>query len=158
MFRPMRRIKQQIPQEKCIEVLTNEPRGVLSLMGDDGYPYGIPVNQYYDNESGSIYFHGSKEGHKIDAIKRCDKASLCVYDKGYRRDGEWSLNINSVIVFGRISVVEDAEVIERVCRNLAHKFTSDEEYIDHEIATSTKNVRILELKPEHITGKLVNES
>lgn len=158
MFREMRRFKQQISNEKCIEILKNEPRGVLSVMGEDGYPYGVPINHYYDEKSGNIYFHGSKQGHKIDSIMNCDKVSLCVYDKGYRKDGEWALNINSVIVFGRIKPVEDMDKIISVLHGICHKFTDDEKYIKDEIEQHTKNVMILELVPEYITGKLVNES
>lgn len=68
MFRKMRRFKQEISLEECIEILTNEKRGVLSVIGDDGYPYGIPINHYYNKNDNCIYFHGAKEGHKIDAI------------------------------------------------------------------------------------------
>ena len=35
MFRPMRRFKQQITDAECKEILKNEKRGVLSLLGDD---------------------------------------------------------------------------------------------------------------------------
>ncbi|MBR5400392.1 MAG: pyridoxamine 5'-phosphate oxidase family protein [Treponema sp.] len=100
MFRPMRRFKQQINDSECKEILKNEKRGVLSLLGDDGYPYGLPMSHLYSEEDNKIYFHCAKEGHKIDAIKNYDKASFCVYDSGYRKEGEWALNINSVIVFG----------------------------------------------------------
>ncbi len=72
-------------------------RGVLSLIGDDGYPYGLPIDHWYCEEDGKIYFHGAKEGHKIDAIKACDKVSYCVYDEGYRKEGDWALNIKSLI-------------------------------------------------------------
>lgn len=109
MFREMRRFKQQISADECAAVLKNETRGVLSLLGDDGYPYGIPMNHYYCEEDGKLYFHGAKEGHKIDSLKRCDKVCYTVYDKGYRREGEWSLNVKSVVVFGRISLVENEE-------------------------------------------------
>ena len=102
MFRKMRRFKQQLEQKECIEVLKSQPRGVLSILGEDGYPYGIPIDYWYCEEENRIYFHGAKEGHKIDAIKECDKASFCVYDEGYREEGEWALNIKSVIIFGRI--------------------------------------------------------
>ena len=102
MFREMRRAKQQLSQEECTEILKQEVRGVLSVLGDDGYPYGIPMDHWYDEKNGKIYFHGAREGHKIDAIKACDKVSYCVYDKGYRKDGEWVLNIRSVVVFGCI--------------------------------------------------------
>ena len=97
MFRKMRRFKQQLEQKECIEVLKSQPRGVLSILGEDGYPYGIPIDYWYCEEENRIYFHGAKEGHKIDAIKECDKASFCVYDEGYREEGEWALNIKSVI-------------------------------------------------------------
>ena len=92
MFRKMRRFKQQITEEQCIEVLKNAKRGVLSLIGEDGYPYGLPINQWYCEEDGKIYFHGAKEGHKIDAIKACDKVSFCTWDEGYRKDDDWALN------------------------------------------------------------------
>ena len=101
MFRKMRRFKQQISEEKCVEILTREPRGVMAFAGDDGYPYAIPLNFVYDG--GKLYFHCAPEGHKLDAIRRCDKVSFCVMDKGYRKDGDWALNINSVVVFGRIA-------------------------------------------------------
>ena len=69
----MRRIKQQITREECIRILKEEPRGILSMLGDDGYPYGIPLNHWYCEEDGKIYFHGAKTGHKIDAITNYDK-------------------------------------------------------------------------------------
>ena len=102
MFRKMLRIKQQLPEEECIDILKQEKRGILSVMGDDGYPYGMPLNHFYNEADGKLYFHSGKMGHKVDAIRRCDKASFCVYDQGFRREGEWALNIRSVIVFGRI--------------------------------------------------------
>ena len=158
MFREMRRSKQQFSQEECTEILKQEVRGVLSVLGDDGYPYGIPMEHWYDEKNGKIYFHGAKEGHKIDAIKACDKVSYCVYDKGYRKDGEWALNIRSVVVFGSIRPVEHMEKVEEICRNICLKFTDDQEYIEKELTNYTSRVLCLELTPEHMTGKLVNES
>ena len=158
MFRPMRRFKQQIDNEECIRILKEQPRGVLSLIGDDGYPYGIPLDHWYCEEDGKLYFHGAKEGHKIDAIKACDKASYCVMDQGFKKDGEWALNINSVIVFGRISLVEDPEKAKIICTEIFRKFTDDEAYLQHELEHAFPRVQCLELTPEHMTGKLVNES
>ena len=158
MFRKMRRFKQQLENRENIEVLKQEPRGVLSVLGEDGYPYGIPMDHWYDEKTGNIYFHGAKEGHKIDAIKACDKVSYCVYDKGYRKDGEWALNIRSVVVFGRIRPVEDVEKVKEICENLCLKFTDDQEYIEKELKNAVSRVLCLELTPEHMTGKLVNES
>ena len=158
MFREMLRKKQQLTQEACIEILKKEPRGVLSVLGDDGYPYGMPMNHYYCEEDGNIYFHSGKNGHRVDALKHCDKASFCVYDGGFRRKGEWALNINSVIVFGRIELIEDQEQIYKIARLLSYKFTNDEEYIEREIQKSGPGTMMFALVPEHMTGKLVKES
>jgi nitroimidazol reductase NimA-like FMN-containing flavoprotein (pyridoxamine 5'-phosphate oxidase superfamily) len=158
MFREMRRFKQQIPAQECIEVLVKEKRGVLSVLGDDGYPYGIPLNHLYCEEDGNIYFHGAKEGHKIDSILRCDKVCYTVFEEGYRKEGEWSLNVRSIVVFGRISLVEDEEKKEKICTALGRKFTDDREYLEKELKNNLDRVMCLMIKPEHITGKLVNES
>lgn len=154
----MRRFKQQVSDGECIEILKSTKRGVLSLIGDDGYPYGIPIDHWYCEEDGKIYFHGAKEGNKIDAIKACDKASYCVYNEGYRKEGDWALNITSVITFGRISLVEDEEKARGICTELVKKFTDDNVYLEQEIRNGLHRVQCLELSPEHMTGKLVNES
>ena len=158
MFRELVRKKQQLSQEEAIAVLKQEPRGVLSVNGDDGYPYGMPMDHWYCEEDGCLYFHSGKKGHRTDSIRRCDKASYCVYDSGYRKEGEWALNIKSVIVFGRIEIVEDFDQAMAITRQLSLKYTDDIEYIDWEIRQSGKNTLVFRLRPEHVTGKLVNES
>lgn len=158
MFRPMRRWKQQLSDEECIAILKNEPRGILSVLGDDGYPYGIPMNHWYCEADGKLYFHGAKTGHKIDAISKCDKVSYCVHDEGYREEGQWPLHIKSVVVFGKIQpVTDDAKVLE-ICTHLCQKFTDDKAYLEHELKHSLPKVLCLALTPEHMTGKLVKES
>ena len=158
MFRKMRRFKQQISEEACIRILKEEPRGILSMVGDDGYPYGIPLDHWYNEVDGKLYFHAAKEGYKLDAVARCDKVSYCVCDQGYRREGEWALNINSVVIFGRIRLVKDADLTREICTNLCRKFTEDEEYLNKELRNALSRVQCLELSIEHMTGKLVNES
>lgn len=158
MFRPMRRIRQQISEAECIRILQEEKRGILSMHGEDGYPYGIPMNHWYNPADGKLYFHGAGTGHKIDALTACDKVSYCVFDAGFRREGEWALNVNSVVVFGRISLVTDGEKARMICENLCRKFTDDEEYIRKELESALPRVQCLELVIDHMTGKLVNES
>ena len=158
MFRPMRRCRQQISEAECIRILKEEKRGVLSVMGEDGYPYGIPMNHWYNPEDGKLYFHGAKSGHKLDAIRANNKVSYCVYDAGYRKEGEWALNVNSVVVFGRISLVTDEKMAGWICENLCRKFTDDEDYIQYELRNSLPRVQCLEITIDHMTGKLVNES
>lgn len=158
MFRKMRRFKQQISEEECIRILEEEPRGILSVHGDDGYPYGLPLDHWYCQEDGHIYFHCARQGHKMDAIMKDDKVSYCIMDRGFRKEGEWALNIKSVIIFGRMRIVEDEEKKRRICIGLSHKFTDDEEYIRKEMETAYSRVCCLELVPDHMTGKLVNEA
>ena len=158
MFREMRRFKQQISEEECIRILEEQPRGVLSMLGDDGYPYGIPLDHWYSEDDDKLYFHCAKTGHKLDAIASCDKVSYCVMDEGYRKDGEWALNIISVVIFGRMHIVEDEDKKREICTNLVRKFTDDEEYLQKELTNAFPRVCCLELTIEHMTGKLVNES
>ena len=158
MFRKMVRSHLAISEQECIEVLKNEPRGVLSVLGDDDYPYGMPMNHWYCEEDGCLYFHSGMAGHKIDAMKRHDKVSYCVYDKGFVREGEWALNIRSVIIFGRIRIVEDHDKAMEIVRKLSLKYTDDTDYIEREIVSAGKRTLVFALVPEHMSGKLVNES
>ena len=86
------------------------------------------------------------------------KVSYCVMDEGYRKEGEWALNINSVVVFGRMHAVENEEMKRQICTNLVRKFTDDEAFLQKELANAFPRVHCLELTIEHMSGKLVNES
>ena len=157
-FRQMRRFKQQISGEECRAVLKETKRGGLSLMGDGGYPYGVPLDHWFCEEDGKLYFHGAREGHKIDAVKACNKASYCVYDEGYREEGDWALHFRSVIVFGRIRLVEDENLARTICTEIVKKFTDDEAYLEKELTNAFPRVQCLMLEPEHMSGKRVKES
>ena len=157
MFRPMRRFKQQLSQEDCVSILKSEVRGILSLLGDDDSPYGVLLDFYYSEEDGHIYFHGAGEGHKIDSIKRHDKASFCVMDKGTPDEESWFLHFKSVIVFGRIKIVEDHAKALDICRKLSYRFGLAPDVVEKMVERSGAHVTCLELVPEHITGKAVKE-
>ena len=73
MFRELARKKQQLTKDECIELLKKEKRGVLSVIGDNGYPYGMPMNHFYNEADGKIYFHTGKKGHRTDALKENEK-------------------------------------------------------------------------------------
>ena len=158
IFRELTRKHKALPDDECIRILCEEKRGVLSVIGDEGYPYGMPMNHFYCEADGCIYFHSGKGGHRNDSLEKCRKVSFCVYDGGFRREGEWALNIRSVIVFGKMEIVNDMDQIVDITRKLSYKFTQDENYIQNEIDKYAAGTLLLQLTPEHICGKLVTES
>lgn len=158
MFRELERKHQQLSMEECIQILKSETRGVLSVLGDDDYPYGMPMNHWYHEADGCIYFHCGYGGHRLEALRKHDKVSFCIYDKGYRNEGQWALKVKSVIVFGRMEVLDDPDLIADITTRLSHKFTQDDTYIKKEIESSAHKTLLLRLKPEHICGKLITEA
>lgn len=156
MFRPMRRIGQALDDRAIDQVLAQGMRGVLAVHGEDGYPYAFPMDFLYLD--GKLYFHCAREGHKLDALRADDRASFCVMDEGYRREGEWALNIKSVVVFGRVSRVDDPGRTEDIARRLGLKYHPTPESVEVELAKALDRVLILEMGVDHKTGKLVNES
>lgn len=157
-FRQMRRKAQQLGDAEAVEILKNAKRGVLSVTGDDGWPYGVWLNPYYDDATGRLYFHGAKEGHKIDALRRDARAAFTVIDEGVRDAGGWAFTFRSVVVFGRVVFVEDQAAALDVCRRLARRFNPSEADIEDEIRRAGAHVRVFALVPEHITAKRVHEA
>ena len=158
MFRELVRKKQQLSTEESIALLQSAPRGVLSLLGDDGYPYGLPIDHWYNAADGCLYFHSGPTGHKVGALRACPKASFCVMDEGHRKDGDWALHIRSVIVFGKVEFVQDHAAAIELTRQLSNKYTADAAYIQEEIDKYGHEVLVFKLVPEHITGKITKES
>ena len=158
MFRELSRKNKQLSMEDCIHILKTEKRGVLSVIGDNGYPYGMPMNHWYNEEDGKLYFHCGNAGHRLDALKKDNKVSFCTYDEGCRDPGQWALHVKSVIVFGKMEIVDDLDRIVDITTKLSHKFTQDDEYIRAEIEKHARRTLLLELTPEHICGKWVEES
>lgn len=158
MFRELTRKKQQLSQEVCIDLLKTQTRGVLSVLGDDDYPYGMPMNHFYNDDDGAVYFHCGNIGHRLDALRRHDKVSYCVFDEGIRRDGDWAYTVNSVIVFGRIEISDDPKLISDITTKLSLRFIQDADYIRKEIEGHAHRTLLLKLIPEHICGKSVREA
>ena len=157
MFRDVVRKKQKLSREDCAALLAAQTRGVLAVQGDDGYPYAVPTNHFYDPESGNLYFHSGMQGHKVDAIQGCDKVSYCVVSDGMPTEGDWALTYHSVILFGRMRVVEDPVRAMDLTRRLSLQFTDDTDYIEYEISSAGDHTLVLELVVEHMTGKTVLE-
>lgn len=152
MFREMRRNGQQMSREESVEVLMRGTSGVLALTGDDGYPYAVPLSYVYGG--GKIYFHCAATGHKIDAIARSDKASFCVVDKDEIVPDKYTTFFRSVIVFGRIRVMDDLEKKRAAIELLAERYSpGNPENTAKEIDGAFARLCMLEMEIEHLTGK-----
>ena len=156
MFRPMRRFKQEVSRDECIKILTEEKRAVFAVNGDDGYPYAVPVNFWYDSEADRLYVHGAKAGHKLDAMLKDDKICFTVYNTGYRKE-DWSYYVTSVIVFGRAKVMDDEKEKREKIKHFGMKYYPTEQEVDEEIRKDLSRVNFVEITIEHMTGKLVHE-
>ena len=157
MFRELRRKRQALSRADCEAVLSRGTSGVLALAGDDGYPYAVPLSYLY--EDGKLLFHCAREGHKIDAVARCDKASFCVIDQDRVVPEEYTTYFRSVIAFGRIRVIGDDGERRSAVERLALKYHPGDtrenrnRYIDSEWAP----LCMLEMTVEHLSGKQATE-
>ena len=151
MDRGMRRIEKALGIDKTIDILENGDFGVLATCGQDGFPYAVPLSYVCYNKM--IYFHSALEGHKIDNISYDDNVSFCVVGKTKEIADEFDILYQSVIVFGRASIVKGKEK-RRALVLIAKKYThkSDSEINDYLKANAKKSC-VVKIKIKKITGK-----
>ena len=151
-FREMRRKRQQLSDEESISILKNATAGTLALLGDNGYPYAVPISYVY--HEGKLYFHSAKAGHKVDAIRNCDKASFCVIDKDDVQPEKYTTFFRSVIAFGRIHIIEDEPEKLAMARILGNRYNpNDDEGLKKEIESGLSRMLMIRFDIEHLTGK-----
>lgn len=153
MFREMRRKKQSLALEESAAVLMRGTSGVLAVLGDDGYPYAVPISYVYDGTH--IYFHCAKAGHKLDAIRRDARASFCVIDKDEVVPEEYTSYFRSVIAFGTVRIIEDEGEKRDAMEKLALKYAPDDTAERRRVAIDQEwgPLCMLEMTIEHLTGK-----
>ena len=152
MFSELRRKDRRLDNELAMELLRTSEYGVLSSIGENGYPYGVPLNHVLMGEN--IYFHCAKKGLKLDNIKSNDKVSYCVIGPTQLQPQEFATNYTSAIVFGKIIEVEAGEEKDRVLLKFINKFSP--EYLKEGkayIGRMKENTKVLKIVIEHITGK-----
>ena len=154
MFREMRRKKQQAEEAECLENLRTAKRGVLAVLGDDDYPYAVPLDFVF--EDGCLYFHCAVEGHKLDAVRKHEKVSFCVLGEPVPEKNDWWFHVTSVIAFGRICEVKDPAEHDRCLRLLARKYMPLDQ-IEGDMQRNAHHAVVLALHIEHMTGKHVRE-
>ena len=155
-MREMRRFKQALTQEECNEVLARGTSGVLAVTGDGGYPYAVPLSYVW--EDGKLYFHWAMSGHKLDAIRADNRASFCVVDQDQVMPEEYTTYYRSVIVFGRVRVLDDPQEKRRAIEALAQRYRSGfRSAMAAEIDGSWNRFCMVELDAELVTGKQAKE-
>lgn len=151
MFRKMRRFKQELTQEQTIDILKTCKTGILGVIGDNGYPYTVPINYVYQDNK--IYIHCAKTGHKIDAIKSNNKVSFCVIERDDVVKEKLTTYYRSVIVFGTARILETDEEIFYAAESLGLKYSDDKEHIQREIKQELNALACVEISIDHMTGK-----
>ncbi len=157
MFRDMRRFKQQMTEEECREMLKNGKRATLSVLGDDGYPYGLPVNFFFEEEENRIYIHSAGEGHKLDSIRKCDKVSFTLINEVCKDSESWFWYVDSVIVFGKATLITDLKTVYDKTGKIGLKYMPSKEECEATLAKYANEVTLISIEIEHMTGKHVKE-
>lgn len=151
MFRKMRRFKQELSFDECEKILQKNSTGILGVVGDEGYPYTVPLNYaYFENK---IYFHSAKAGHKIDAIKENNKVSFCIVDKDELFSENLTTLFKSVIIFGKAEVLEDADENQKLVEIFSKKYSDNIEKIRVESQSEKNNFYMVKIEIEKISGK-----
>lgn len=157
-FRPMRRSRQALAPAEIEAILCRGSAGTLALLGDGGFPYAVPLSYVFHN--GRIFFHCAKSGHKLDAIRACDKASFCVIDKNEIVPAEFTTYYRSAIVFGRARIVEDEAERMEAMRALSAKYSPKESEDAFRIemkVSGSASLCVLALDIEYMSGKQAKE-
>ena len=151
-FRPMRRIRQQLSNAETVSILERATSGTLALLGDNGYPYAVPISYVYDE--GKLYFHSALSGHKVDAIRNYEKASFCVIAQDDVIPEKYTTEYRSVIAFGRIHIIEDEEEKLTAARLLGDRYNPhQDEALQKEIESGLSRMLAIRFDIEHLTGK-----
>lgn len=157
MFRQVRKKANEITVSLAKDLIKKSRRGILAVNGDNGYPYAIPINYLYEEESQKIFFHGSKVGHKVDAIKKSDKVCFTVYGNEQIKDETWAPYLQSALVFGRCKLIEDEDRAMKVLKDFAMKYYPSASMVEEEMKKAAKATQMFEITIEHISGKEVQE-
>jgi hypothetical protein len=147
----MRRKDKAMQDGAIIGLLQNGEYGVLSTVDGNEQPYGVPLNYVLMNNC--IYFHCALEGHKLDNLVANPKVSFCVVGRTKVLPAEFSTEFESVIVFGRASVIEGEEryqALNALIEKYSPEFVSEGSAYIEKFDSQTNVVRI---EIQQMTGK-----
>ncbi|MCL2574255.1 MAG: pyridoxamine 5'-phosphate oxidase family protein [Defluviitaleaceae bacterium] len=152
MFKEIRRSERTLSDAELLEIMAKAEYGVLSTVGANGYPYGIPINFVYQDNT--IYFHCATDGQKLENIWHSNKVSFTVVADVELLPRSFSTKYRSVIAFGLASEVTDTDkkmdilvsIIEKFSKNFAMEGMK---YIE----ASSHKTKVYQVEVEHIAAK-----
>lgn len=154
---PMRRARQALDEQSCIEILKRNKYGVLALNDPEGYPYQIPMNYAYAD--GVLIFHCATVGHKVDLFEDDPRSSFCVVDYHETRTELISSVYRSVVVTGNLVEIQDPVEKREALFSLSRACFEDitDVAIENEVEKVWNHVMTLKLIPTDICGKQAKE-
>lgn len=150
-MKELRRKDKQMSVAETASLLTNEEYGVLSTIGEDGQPYGVPLNYVF--KENAIYFHCALVGHKLENISNNSKVSFCVVGDVEVLPADFSTNYVSAVVSGVASEVQGDErysALEWLLEKYSAGFMEEGKKYIKKLDKATKVIKI-EIK--NIEGK-----
>lgn len=155
MYRDMRRKDRQLSEQAAREILGRGLYGVLSTVGMDGMPYGIPIS--YAVEGDTIYFHCAKSGHKTQNLAHEPRASFCVVGGCVQpvfENDSFTCNYESAVVCGTVRLVEEPEEKRRALLLLSERyFPACMDKAGDIVEQGLPHVTVYALTMERVSGK-----
>ncbi len=150
-MKEVRRSDREISSQESKCILDTAEYGIMSTVGTDGQPYGLPLSYVYKNDC--IYFHCAVSGHKLENIEHNSKVSFCVVGKTKVLPDKFATEYESTVVFGVVSEVNGAERYDALLW-LLEKYCSDfiaegKQYIEQK----DKITKVLKIEIGRISGK-----
>lgn len=150
-MKALRRKDRESSQADTEELLKNGEYGILSTVGEDGQPYGIPLNYTYSNNC--IYFHCATSGHKLENLQHNPTVSFCVVGHTNVLAAKFTTSYECAMVFGVVSEVQGDEKKNALVW-LLEKYSA--EFIEegkNVISKMEKVTKVLKIEIDHISGK-----
>jgi nitroimidazol reductase NimA-like FMN-containing flavoprotein (pyridoxamine 5'-phosphate oxidase superfamily) len=107
----LRRKARKIDDQAALDVLRRCDWGVLSTIGVDGLPYGVPLNYVLDARNAEKYllFHAATQGRKLDNLRHCPQAAFVAVEGAETLPDKFSTAYASAMVSGPVAIIDDPD-------------------------------------------------
>lgn len=95
----VRRQDRLMEEDRALDLLRTAEYGTLSMIDEEGRPYGIPVNYVWDGKA-SIYIHCAPEGRKLRAISAHPEVSFSIVGRVNLLPSKFTTEYESLVLRG----------------------------------------------------------